>query len=145
MGEGWCDVDINAYFGDTTNARISREANQQEKSVKMSVKNNAEELLIKEHLSKIKFNAASSGKQKPYLRKYDISLLFANIPDANERYKNLLTHDHFELSYSLIIQLSYKFVQQLKKNGDWINLPARFKQFMKSEVQNDRNGELILM
>ena len=57
MGEGWRDVDIDAYFGDTTNARISREAKQQEKSVKMSVKNNAEELSIKEHLSKIKFNA----------------------------------------------------------------------------------------
>ena len=50
MGDGWDGIDIDAYFGSTPKARRSREAKMQKICVEHSVKNNAEELLIKEHI-----------------------------------------------------------------------------------------------
>ena len=90
----------------------SREAKMLKICVERSVKNNAEELLIKEHLSKIKINPATSGNRKSYHCKCDFAPLFANTSDANERYQNLF-HNQFELSPALIIQMSYSFVESL--------------------------------
>ena len=53
MGDGWDGIDIDAYFGSSSKAMRSREAKMQKKCVERSIKNNAEELLIKEHLETI--------------------------------------------------------------------------------------------
>ena len=93
MGDGWDGIDIDAYFGSSSNAMQFGETELQKKCVEKSVKNNAEELLIKEHLSKIKLNPAISGNRKSYLCKYDFTPLFAKTADANKRYKNLLQNN----------------------------------------------------
>ena len=143
MGDGWDGIDVDAYFGSTPNARRSREAKMQKICIERSVKNNAEELVIKEHLSKIKINPATSGNRKSYLCKCDFTPLFAKKADANERYRTLLATNQFELSPALIIQMSHSFVVSLGSRRGWCNLPSDFKKSMKREVQMYRNSEMI--
>jgi len=79
--------------------------------------------VIKEHLSKIKLNPATSGNRKSYLCECDFAPLFAKKSDANERYRTLLATDQFELSRALIIQMSHSFVVSLGVEGDGVVSP----------------------
>jgi len=99
--------------------------------------------VIKEHLSQIELNPASSGKQKSHLCKCDVAPLLAKTSDANQRYKNLLLKNQFELRPALIFQMPYKFVESLEIRRGWWNVPSEFKKFIKSKAQKYRNGELI--
>ena len=145
MGDGWDGIDVDAYFGSTPNARRSREAKMQKICIERSVKNNAEELVIKEHLSKIKINPATSGNRKSYLCKCDFTPLFSKKADANEKYWHLIATNQFELSPALIIQMPHSFVVSLGSRRVWCScsLPSDFKKSMKREVQMYRNSEMI--
>ena len=50
MSGGWYQIDADAHCGPPSKSRKNRETLQQEKCVEQSMKNNAEELVIKEHL-----------------------------------------------------------------------------------------------
>ena len=115
---------------------------QQVKCVQQSIKNKAEELVIKDHLYQIKLKRGiSAGKNKSYVCKCDFDPLFSEYADANKRYANLLKTDEFEVGSAIVILLPFGFV----KKFSWSVLPEDIHHKMKTEVQRYKHEELISM
>ena len=106
------------------------------------MKNNAEELVIKESLYQIKLKRGV-GKKKIYVCKCNFEPLFERYADANTRYAELWKTEEFEISPAIVTRLPKVFVINLETKFSWIELPQPFRDLMKSEVQCYRNQELI--
>jgi len=68
------------------------------------MKNNAEELVIKESSTHIKLKYGSR-KKKLYVCKCNFDPLFAKHADANTRYADLLITEEFEVSPAIVMRL----------------------------------------
>ena len=144
MGVGWKPSDVETHFGPTTIPSKKRECYQQKQSIQESMKNNAEELVIKESLYKIKLKRGSS-KKKIYVCTCNFHPLFAKYADFNTRYAELLKTEDFEISPAIVTRLPKQFVKNLEKQTSWIELPQQFRDMMKTEVQCYRNEQLICL
>ena len=108
------------------------------------MKNNVEELVIKESLYKIKLKRGST-KKKIYVCTCKFQPLFAKYADFNTRYAQLLKTEDFEISPAIVARLPKQFVKNLEKQTSWIELPQQFRDFIKTEVQSYRNEQLICL
>jgi len=78
------------------------------------MKNNAEELVIKESLYEIKLKRGS-GKKKIYVCTCNFQPLFDKYPDANTRYADLWKTAEFEISPAIVMRLPKLVVKNLAK------------------------------
>jgi len=101
MGGGWDPTDVESHFGPITISSAKRETSQQEKCVRESMKNNAEELVIKESLNQIKLKRGSR-KKKIYVCTCNFDHLFVKYADANTRYADLSKTEEFEASPAIV-------------------------------------------
>ena len=108
------------------------------------MKNNAEELVIKESLTHIKLKRGSR-KKKSYVCKCNFDPLFTKHAHANTRYADLLRTEEFEVSSTIVMRLPLQFVEGLDKKISWAVLPPGFCNDMKTEVERYRNEELIAL
>ena len=106
------------------------------------MKNNAEELVIKESLYQIKLKRGV-GKKKIYVCTCNFEPLFERYADANSRYAELWKTENFEISPDIVTRLPKAFVMNLESKFSWTELPQPFRDLMKSEVQCYRNQQLI--
>ena len=82
------------------------------------MKNNAEELVIKESLYQIKLKRGS-GKKKIYVCTCNFEPLFVKYPDANTRYAELWKIAEFEISPAIVTRLPKAFDKNLEKKTSW--------------------------
>ena len=75
MGGGWDPTAIESHVGPITISSAQRETSQQEKCAGESMKNNAEELTIKESLNQIKLKHGY-GKKKIHFCTCNFDQLF---------------------------------------------------------------------
>ena len=97
------------------------------------MKNNAEELVIKESLYQIKLKRGV-GKKKIYVCKCNFEPIFERYADANTKYAELWKTKEFEISPAIVTRLSIAFVMNLETRFSWTELPQPFRDLMKSEV-----------
>jgi len=112
--------------------------------VKESMKNNAEELLIKKSSYKIKLKRGS-GKKKIHVCTCNFDPLFAKYAGAITRYADLLKREEFAVSLVIAMQLPLQFVKRLDSNYSWTELPQEIRDKMKTKVECYRKKELISM
>ena len=143
LGVGWEPSDVETHFGPMTITSKKRESDQQKKCIQESMKNNAEELVIKESLYQIKLKRGIGKKKKIYVCTCNFEPLFERYADANTKYAELWKTDKFEISPAIVTRLLKAFVIILEKKFAWTELPQPFRDMMKSEVQRYRNEELI--
>jgi len=86
------------------------------------MKNNTEELVIKESLTHIKLKRGSR-KKKSYVCKCNFDPLFTKHADANTRYADLLRTEEFEVSSTIVMRLPLQFVEGLEKKSHGLYFP----------------------
>jgi len=133
LGQGWSEIDHQEHFG------VSEQA--QQKLLSSTLKNNQEELLIKENISEI------SMKQEGHLQKCFIRCNFKDLivqdPSARTKFRSMLVSPKLEASNSLVKSLPYFFIKaQGIPPQHRAPVPANWIRKMKNEVQQYRNEQM---
>ena len=89
------------------------------------MKNNAEELVIKESLHQIKLKRGVGKKKNIYICTCNFEPLFERYADANTKYAELWKTEEFEISPTIVTRLPKAFVMNLEKNSHGPNYPNR--------------------
>jgi len=100
MGGGWEPSDVETHFGPTTIPSKKRECDQQNKCIQVSMKNNAEELVIKESLY---------DQTQKRIQEEEYLCLHMQLPATFWRFFSISIHlpDTYQRNYSIFQKVTY--------------------------------------
>ena len=141
LGQGWSKIDHREHVGVSEEDDRVMERQAQQKLLSSTLKNNQEELLIKENISEI------SMKQEGHLQKCFIRCNFKDLivqdPSARTKFRSMLVSPKLEASNSLVKSLPYFFIKaQGIPPQHRAPVPANWIRKMKNEVQQYRNEQM---